>query len=134
MSAGPDREPPETASVARLSENLLPRPRTLHALDGRFELADGMAICHDGCLEPPELAALARFRNLCGAQAGVQLDLRVSGRDQPANQILITATHDPHAHAPPPDRTKTGATVFPTTQWNAGAQGYRLRITPARVE
>lgn len=125
MRAGQDCDRPIAVTAEELSELLLPQPRSLRSLDGVFRLADGMAIYRGGSLEPPEVAALERFRDLCATRLGVHLKVRGSTCSRSVGDIVVKVAADYRSRPQPPNLAGESARA---------AQGYRLRVLPERVE
>lgn len=124
-------QPDTSADFGELIESLLPRPRSAHALDGLFELAGGMPVRHDESLQPPELAAVVRFRDLCEARVGVRLGEHRAASGSAPGEIVLKVTPES------PERRRTNGGPAPAEAFGESAraaQGYRLRITPERVE
>ena len=133
MCAGQVRDTPAARNPGELFDRLLPQPRSLRASDGFFHLTDRMVISHDGRLEPPELAAVRRLCDLCTAQTGVRPDVRVSTVGRPEGQIALSVAPDTQTCPESPDRQDAAARDL-TGESAKARQGYRLRITPDRVE
>ena len=133
MCAGQVRDTPAARNPGELFGRLLPQPRSLRASDGFFHLTDRMVISHDGRLEPPELAAVRRLCDLCTAQTGVRPDVRVSTVGRPEGQIALSVAPDTQTCPESPDRQDAAARDL-TGESAKARQGYRLRITPDRVE
>jgi hypothetical protein len=118
---GPPADHDASASHREVVESLLPQPRSFRALDGLFRLADRIVVRPENSLEPPERAAVARFRDRCAAQTGVHLDTSGPATGRPGREIVLAVA----AEREPADTFRKSARA---------AQGYRLRITPERVE
>ena len=124
-----------SANVSELCESLLPQPRSVRALHGLFQLADETAICHDDPLEAPELDALTRFRDLCATRAGVHLHTRSPTSTRPRREIVLRVAAESRARPRAPHQPDAGPKPVDAFGESArAAQGYRLRITPERVE
>ncbi len=133
MPTGPERDPPTNASA--LFKSLLPQPRSTRAIGGFFQLADGILVCHDDPLAPPELAALDRFRDLCDTRVGLRLNSGHPTSHQPRGEIVLRVTPEPQAGRAALHRENAGSAPADAFGESAkAAQGYRLRITPERVE
>ncbi len=125
MCARRHHDEPLDPTSKELSESLLPQPRSARTLKGFLELRDGMVICPAGPLEPPEIAAIDRFRDLCSTRLGLRLAVRGSRSGSPEGDILVGAATD---HAARPGLSDRAGMTAGT------AQGYQLRVTPRRVE
>ncbi len=108
--------------VTTVTDGLLPRPHGLRTLGGCFQLVDGVAVHGFEALEPPERAALERFRAYCAAALGVEITLGGAAR---RNVAGVHIRIGPTAAEGPGDGDGAGSRV---------AQKYALRVAPDAVE